>query len=116
MNLADKIIGAHVDRVCFGLAHFQLGLTKGDESFTLSSSADILLEDGGSDFRDQAAPTGLTALVGKYVKGFDLSDAPRAGQLRFEEGNVVRVAWPDVICDTLFIIHVDGSDEWDAVG
>ena len=116
MKLADRIIGAHVDRVCFGLAHFQLGVTKGDDSFTLNSSADVFLEQAETDFRDQPAPEGLTALVGKHIKEFDLRDAPRAGKLRFEEGNVVRVAWPDIIYDQLFVIHFDKSDEWDAVG
>ena len=118
MSFAEKITGAHVDLVSFGVAHFQLVLTKGQQSFTVSSSADVSFnsDDKQTDFRDLKAPSGLTALIGKRLVAIEHSEDCRFGTLQFEEGNAVYANWPDAICDNLFVVRFEGSDEWTVIG
>ncbi|WP_095012378.1 hypothetical protein [Tsuneonella mangrovi] len=116
MSFADKIVGALVDRVCFGVAHFQLGLTKEDDSFTLTSSADILLDNESGDFRDADAPAGLTSLVGKHIASIDLDKVPSSARVSFAEGPTFTAVWPEKIYDNLFIVRVDGTEDWGVIG
>ena len=118
MSLLEQTSGAHVDLISFGIAHFMLALTKGEQSFTISSSADISFDASNQeiDFRDLEAPVGLTGLVGKHLKSIEHSEDRRYGKLRFEEGQTVYANWPDAVDDNLFIIRFDGLDEWTLVG
>jgi hypothetical protein len=117
--MTQALHGSHVDAVAFGTAYFQLRLSNGDGSYSVTSSADIKFARSGEearDFRDATEGAALIELIGAEWASVEVADDCRSATIQFKQGQTVHAWWPDKAYDNLFIVRRDGSDEWSTIG
>lgn len=115
MHGLDALIGARIDAITFGVAHFQLRLSTEQEAYSVSTSADVSCEPSKGDpfdFREDKACSGLVGLIGAELCSLAVDEPGRSASLHFDEGRQVRAWWPDKVYDNIFIVRREGSDEW----
>lgn len=117
VNDAATLLGACIDHVGFGVAHFRLDLSDETRRFSLSTSADVSVDgDGDTDFRETKAISPLIDLLGASLKGIRIDQDCRSAALAFDNGINVRVWWPDKIYDNLLIVRDERDDGWFVLG
>ena len=119
MSDVSPLVGTRVDAVAFGLAHFQIRVSRDDQEFSVSSSADISvekLETDAVDFRHSKLAAGLIELVGAELIDIETDDASHVAVVKFDDEKAVRAWWPDKVHDNLFVVRRERSDEWWVIG
>lgn len=117
VNDVATLLGAYVDHVGFGVAHFRLDLSDETRRFSLSTSADVSVDgDGDTDFRETKVVTPLVDLVGASLKEIRIDQDCRSAALEFDNGINVRVWWPDKIYDNLLIVRDEKDEGWFVLG
>ena len=117
--MIDALRGCKVDVVAFGIAYFQLRLSKDDGCYSVTSSADIefaRVGKDGRDFRDAKDGAALIELIGAEWESVNVADEGSSATIKFKQGQSVHGWWPDKVYDNLFIVRRDGADAWDTIG
>jgi hypothetical protein len=112
-----NLLGARVDVVGFGIAHFRLDLSDETRQFSVSTSADVCVSGGIlADFRKSRAVTQLVDLVGACLKEIRIEQDSRTGALEFDNGIEVRVWRANEIYDNLLVIRDGRGEGWFVLG
>ncbi len=117
MSELSQLIGARVDSVAFGEAHFRLDLSGAGRRFWISTAANVGASEGDlTDFREAKRGENIVGLLTAGLVDITVSGDCRSGTIEFDNGVKLRVWWPDKACDNLFIARDSDEEWWFAIG